>query len=104
MNKDIEQLSDQLHDLYKKLMTANPWDQGYGEVVAIHEYLIKVLRDKAQKSFDQFKVYLAESAKEIEETWTSSKSAFGPWSKELRPIFETIEKIISHSVPLIALL
>jgi hypothetical protein len=104
MTQDIEQLSDQLHVLYNKLMKANPWDDGYGEVVAIHEYLMKTLRDKAQKSFEEFTKYMTDAAKEIEETWKSSSSALGKWATELKPVFEIVEKIIGNAVPLLALL
>jgi hypothetical protein len=104
MNQDILDLSTRLHSLYEEIMKANPWDEGYGEVVAIHEYLMKALRDKAQKDFNEFKVYMEQAAKEIEETWKSSSSALGQWAEKLRPVFETVEKIVSNAVPLLALI
>ena len=104
MNSEIKSLSDSLHDLYEKIMVANPWDEGYGEVVAIHEYLMKALRDKAHKDFSEFKTYLEQAAKEIEETWSSSSSQLAQWADKLRPVFEKVESIISNSVPLLALL
>ncbi|TXT35602.1 MAG: hypothetical protein FD135_4810 [Comamonadaceae bacterium] len=104
MNPAITELADQLHTLYKKLMATDPWDSGYGEVSAIHEYLLRVLRDKAQVDFAEFTRYLESSAKDIEQTWSSSKSALKSWDQWLRPVFERVETIISHTVPLLALL
>jgi len=104
MNQDISDLSTRLHELYEAIMSANPWEEGYGEVVAIHENLMKVLRDKAQKDFDEFKTYMEAAAKEIEETWKSSSSVLAQWSGKLKPVFEMVEKIISNAVPLLGLL
>ena len=104
MNPEIKELSKRLHELYEQIMEADPWDDGYGEVVAIHEYLIKVLRDKAQKDYEDFQKYLTEAAKDIEETWSSNSSQLSKWSNKLRPVFEKVESIISHAVPLLALL
>ena len=104
MNQDILDLSNDLHQLHEQIMQADPWEDGYGEVVAIHEHLLKVLRDKAQKDFDEFKIYLTQAAKEIEETWSSNSSLLSKWSQKLRPVFEKVEKIISNAVPLLAML
>jgi hypothetical protein len=104
MDPEIKELSMRLHELYEQIMEANPWDDGYGEVVSIHEYLMKVLRDKAQKDYADFQKYLTEAAKDIEETWSSNRTQISKWSSKLRPVFETVETIISHAVPLLALL
>ncbi len=104
MNPEIQELSNRLHELYEQIMVANPWDDGYGEVVAIHEYLMKVLRDRAQKDYEDFEKYMTEAAKDIEETWSSNRTHLSQWSSKLRPVFETVETIISHAVPLLALL
>jgi len=104
MNPEIKELSERLHDLYEQIMETDPWEEGYGEVVAIHEYLMKVLRDKAQKNYKDFQKYLKEAAKDIEETWSSNKTHLSKWSNKLKPVFETVERIISHAVPLLALL
>lgn len=104
MNKEIEELAHQLHILFKKLMVTDPWDPGYGEVSAIHEHLLRVLRDKAHLDFAIFTKHLEEASAEINEAWASSKSALAPWDQWLRPVFEIIETIISSSVPLLALL
>ena len=104
MNEDIKELSTRLHVLYEQIMEADPWDDGYGEVVAIHEYLLKVLRDKSQKDFSEFQKYLEQASKEIEETWSSNSSKLAQWSQKLRPVFEKVESIISNAVPLLALL
>ena len=104
MNPEIKELSKRLNELYEQIMEADPWDDGYGEVVAIHEYLIKVLRDKAQKDYGDFQRYLTEAAKDIEETWSSNRSQLSQWGSKLRPVFEKVESIISHAVPLLALL
>lgn len=104
MNPEIKELSKRLNELYEQIMEADPWDDGYGEVVAIHEYLMKVLRDKAQKDYEDFQKYLTEAAKDIEETWSSNRSQLSQWSSKLRPVFEKVEFIISHAVPLLALL
>jgi len=104
MNPEIKELSKRLHELYEQIMETDPWDDGYGEVVAIHEYLMKVLRDKAQKDYEDFQKYLTEAAKDIKETWSSNSTQLSQWSSKLRPVFEMVESIISHAVPLLALL
>jgi|GEM_PF-6812247 len=104
MDPEIKNLSERLHKLFEQIMRTDPWEEGYGEVVAIHEYLMKVLRDRAQKDYEDFQKYLTEAAKDISETWSSNKSHLSRWSEKLRPVFETVETIISHAVPLLALL
>lgn len=104
MNESVEVLADRLHVLYKQLMATDPWEPGYGEVAAIHEYLLKVVRDNAQKEMNEFKTYLEGAAKEVQATWTSSSSALSQWANKLRPVFEKVEEIIGTAVPLLGLL
>lgn len=104
MNPEITKLADQLHVLSKKLMETDPWEPGYGEVVAIHESLLKALRDKAQLDFAEFTQYLQSTSADIARTWTSAKPALKQWDQWLRPIFEEVEIVIKHAVPLLALL
>ncbi len=104
MNQEIKELSKRLHELYEQIMETDPWEDGYGEVVAIHDYLMKVLRDKAQKDFDEFKKYLTEASKEIEETWLTNKTQLSKWKNQLGPVLKAVESIISNAVPLLALL
>lgn len=104
MNGEIKELSKRLHVLYEQLMEANPWDDGYGEVAVIHEYLLKVLRDHAQKDFSEFQKCLEQTSKDIEEMWSSNSSQLAQWRQKLRPVFEQVEAILSNAVPLLALL
>jgi DNA repair exonuclease SbcCD ATPase subunit len=104
MKPEIKALSDELHELYEQIMQANPWDEGYGEVVAIHEYLMRVLRDKANEDYAEFQQHLTTAAQEIEKTWSTNKPQLQKWKKQLEPVFETVEKIITKVVPLLALL
>lgn len=104
MNQSITDLADQLRDLFKQLMATDPWEQGYGEVAAIHENLLRVIRDKAQTDIGEFSKYLESAAKEIEQTWSSSKNALAPWKAVLGPVFTQVEKIIGKAVPLLSLL
>ena len=104
MDPTIKELSDRMHDLYLEIMKKNPWDPGYGEVVAIHEYLSRVIRDKAQKSLADFTTNLTSAAAEINETWESSESTLKIWSKELEPVFKIIETITGNAVPLLKLI
>jgi hypothetical protein len=104
MDPAIKELSDRMHELYLEIMKKDPWETGYGEVVAIHEYLSKVLRDKAQKSMDEFSGYLTTTAEEIKETWESNDSMLKQWSTQLKPVFEIVEKITKNAVPLVGLI
>lgn len=104
MNPEIKELSTRLHELHEQIMITDPWADGYGEVISIHDYLLRALREKAHKDFEEFKAYLTETAKEIEETWTSNSSMLSSWSEKLRPLFEKVETIVSGAVPLLALL
>ncbi len=104
MNPEIKELSKRLHELYEQIMETDPWDDGYGEVVAIHEYLMRVLRDRAHEDYEDFQKYLTEAAKDIEETWSSNSTQLSRWISILRPVFETVESIIYPAVPLLKLL
>ncbi|WP_215396889.1 hypothetical protein [Rheinheimera oceanensis] len=104
MDAAIKELSDQMHKLFLEIMQKDPWEPGYGEVVAIHEFLSKVLRDKAQKGMDEFSSYLTTAAEEINETWQSNKSMLKNWSTQLKPVFEIVERITKNAVPLLRLI
>jgi hypothetical protein len=103
MDTVIEELSKALHELYEQIMKTDPWEDGYGEVVAIHESLSRVLRDKAQTSMADFQGYLRQAASDIEQEWTTNKSHLQGWTAFLKPVFEKVEVIIDHAVPLLAL-
>ena len=104
MNESVTDLADRLHELYKQIMATDPWQPGYGEVSAVHEYLLKVVRDNAQKDISEFKTYLESAAKKVQATLTSSSSPLSQWTDQLRPVFEKVEMIIGSAVPLLALL
>jgi phage-related protein len=104
MNEPVVDLADRLHEFYKQLMATEPWQPGYAEAATIHEYLLKVVRDNAQKDIDGFKSNLKEAVKEVETSWTSSASALSQWADKLKPVLKKVEEIIGTAVPLLALL
>lgn len=104
MNPEIESLSKNLHELHKQIMITVPWSEGYADIVAIHDYLLRTMRDHAHKDFQEFQSYLANAAEEIEKTWTSKSSLLSSWSSTLKPVLEGVERVIGAALPLIALL
>jgi hypothetical protein len=91
----IRELSGKLHQLHEKIMETDPWEDGYGEVVDIHEQLSKVLRDAAHKSMADFKKHLEKTGKEIEEQWASRDSSlFSGWGDYLGPVLKAVESFI----------
>lgn len=104
MNKEIEELADRLHILHKQIMETNPWEDGYGEIVAIHKYLMNVLRDETQKSYSEFRNALDDTLKKIDEEFKGETSIFGKWLKVLKPVLEQAEVIVGHAVPLLKLI
>lgn len=105
MDPLIKELSDQLAILNRKIRDADPWEDGYGELLAIYEHLLGVLNDKANADYESFCQALTQSAAQIEKEWAQSGAKLsGQWLKDLQPIFATVEKIIGKAVPLLLLL
>jgi len=104
MDTTIRTLSDSLHKLYLRLVESDPWEPGYGEIVAIHEHLTRVLREKGHKSMSEFSRYLEEAARDIRETWSTNRSVFGGWDKWLKPVFQSIQEIVPNGAALLTLL
>ena len=94
MDPKIKELSDKLHQLHEKIMETDPWENGYGEVIDIHEQLSKVLRDAAHKSMADFKTNLELTSKELEQRWTSNRSLLSGWGDTLGPVLDLVESFL----------